>query len=119
MVGGQIRRNLASSRAVAGPPRKRSPLTVLLARPWEAWLDTVWNSVDRDRVAQAGGATVAAQWMLRLGGRVQLADRKWISDYNSLPNSPAIRVSSLARLANEYGRADQAAVWCLLAHFVC
>ncbi len=65
----------------------------MLARPWEAWLDTVWNAVDTDRVKQVGTATVAAQWMLRLGGSVQLGDKRWLTDYNSLPASPAIQVS--------------------------
>jgi hypothetical protein len=66
----------------------------MLARPWAAWLDTVWNAVDKDRVKQVGGATVAAQWMLRLGGSVQLGDKRWITDYNSLPASPSIQVSA-------------------------
>ena len=45
------------------------------------------SRVDPSRVASVGADRAAAEWILRLGGKVRFADfDHWSSDYNRLPS---------------------------------
>eukprot|EP00051_Salpingoeca_urceolata_P004720 m.67193 g.67193 ORF g.67193 m.67193 type:complete len:268 (+) comp13809_c0_seq1:503-1306(+) len=45
---------------------------LLKFNPWRGWLNAVWNSVDETRIKTHGPDRVAAEWMLKLGGAVQV-----------------------------------------------
>lgn len=58
-----------------------------VAQPWESWLNTVWNKLDKEELKRTSAPRMAAQWTLRLGGAIQLTDGVWIHDYNGIPSS--------------------------------
>ncbi|EDV21752.1 uncharacterized protein TRIADDRAFT_59792 [Trichoplax adhaerens] len=57
-------------------------------RLFYSWLNYVFNRVDENRIKDVGPDRVAAEWVLRCGGSVKFANKKWLSDYNSLSDGP-------------------------------
>ncbi|KAL8619790.1 hypothetical protein ACOMHN_025876 [Nucella lapillus] len=53
-----------------------------------AWLNSVFNQVDQDRIKQVGPDRACAEWLLRCGGAVKWKGKEfWEQDYNLLPGS--------------------------------
>ncbi|GAU93525.1 hypothetical protein RvY_05451 [Ramazzottius varieornatus] len=50
-----------------------------------AFLDQVWNRVDRDRIKEIGPEKAAAEWLIKNGAAVRWKNQaKFVSDYNSM-----------------------------------
>ena len=59
------------------------------AGAWGIPLFILARRVDRSRVRDVGPDKAAAEWALRLGGRVRFHGNEfWSTDYNRLPNRP-------------------------------
>ncbi|KAK7104121.1 ATP synthase subunit s, mitochondrial-like [Littorina saxatilis] len=57
-------------------------------RHFWAWLNSVFNQVDPDRIKQCGPDRACAEWLLRCGASVKWKDKDfWEKDYNLLPGS--------------------------------
>eukprot|EP00045_Choanoeca_perplexa_P010063 m.100622 g.100622 ORF g.100622 m.100622 type:complete len:207 (+) comp15135_c0_seq2:132-752(+) len=56
---------------------------------WNGWMRAVWNRVDSSRLEMVGKDRLAAEWLLKLGGAVEMnlppSGSKWYRNYNGLP----------------------------------
>uniref|UniRef100_UPI00358F7743 ATP synthase subunit s, mitochondrial n=1 Tax=Myxine glutinosa TaxID=7769 RepID=UPI00358F7743 len=62
-------------------------------RSFWTWLNSVFNTVDHERIKEVGPDRAAAEWLLRCGAAVRFKSfDKWHKDYNHLPSGPPGRL---------------------------
>ncbi|XP_076463509.1 ATP synthase subunit s, mitochondrial-like [Babylonia areolata] len=75
---GLVLKTLGSSSVPCGRP----------VRSFWAWLNSVTNQVDPDRIKEVGPDRACAEWLLRCGAAVKWEGKgSWEKDYNQLPGS--------------------------------
>ena len=81
-----IGKRLLNSPWGRNPTHSPLSINIVSTRGFYAWLNSIFNRVDPNRIKEVGPDRACAEWLIRCGASVKWVNsQKFMKDYNSLP----------------------------------